>query len=138
MLLCWKAPAGWNKAVFAWTLGGLVLAVLLVYPAVVRAVLADRRRWIRAGLAFAVGIFPLLIYNVKHPNTTLGDNAHFSWEHFPAKYRELTGALNGSGLQIYLVAASAKPNRKAPHVRRPRAINRHPETTSKCCKATGP
>jgi 4-amino-4-deoxy-L-arabinose transferase-like glycosyltransferase len=98
----------WNKAIFAWTLGGLVLAVLLVYPTAVCNVLADRRRWIRAGLAFAVGVFPLVIYNVKHPNTTLGDNAHFSLEHLPTKYRELTGALDGSGLQTYLVAAESQ------------------------------
>ena len=91
----------WNKAVFAWTLAGLGLATLLVFPSAVHAVLADRRRWIRAALAFALGALPLLIYNAKHANLTLGDNAHFSWEHFPVKYRELTIALDGSGLQGY-------------------------------------
>ena len=94
----------WNKAIFAWTLAGLVLAVILVYPAAVRAVLANRRRWIPAGLAFALGTLPLLLYNVQHTNVTLGDNAHFSLEHFPVKYHELQIALNGSGLQGYLVS----------------------------------
>ena len=100
----------WNKAVFAWTLGGLVVAVLLVCTSAVRAALADRRRWIGAALAFAVGALPLLLYNVEHTNVTLGDNAHFSLEQFPVKYRELTGALDGSGLQGYLVAAESREN----------------------------
>ncbi len=104
----------WNKAVFAWTLGGLGLATLLIFPSAVRAVLADRRRWMRAGLAFALGALPLLIYNAKHANLTLGDNAHFSWEHFPVKYRELTIALDGSGLQGYLVAAESRENPRQP------------------------
>jgi hypothetical protein len=32
----------WNKAIFLWTLAGLGVAALLVLPAAVRAVLADR------------------------------------------------------------------------------------------------
>ncbi len=50
----------WNKAIFAWTLAGLALATLLVFPAAVRAALAGRRRWTRALLAFALGALPLL------------------------------------------------------------------------------
>ncbi len=95
----------WNKAVFAWTLGGLVLASLLVCPSAVRAVLADRRRWIGAALAFALGALPLLIFNATHANATVADNAHFSWEHFPMKYQELTGALDGYVLKNFLGAA---------------------------------
>jgi 4-amino-4-deoxy-L-arabinose transferase-like glycosyltransferase len=104
----------WNKAVFAWTLGGLVLAVLLVYPSAVRAVLANRHRWIRAGLAFALGALPLLIYNVQHANATLGNNAHFSGEHFSVKYHELMIALDGSGLQEYLVSDELRESPKQP------------------------
>ncbi len=104
----------WNKAVFAWTLGGLALAALLVFPSAVRAVLADRRRWIGAALAFAVGTLPLLIYNTNHANATVAGNAHFSWEQFPVKYRELTGALDGSGLQGYLVATESRENSRQP------------------------
>ncbi len=104
----------WNKAVFAWTLGGLLLAVLFVYPSAVRAVLADRRRWFSAVLAFAMGVLPLLIYNAQHSNTTLGENAHFSWENFPVKYRELTIAVDGSGLQGYLVATESRENPRQP------------------------
>ena len=102
----------WNKAIFAWTLAGLVLAVLLVYPVAVRAVLADRRRWIRAGVAFALGALPLLIYNVQHTNVTLGSNAHLSWEQFPVKYHELQIAVDGSGLQGYLVSYEFRENPK--------------------------
>ena len=84
------------------------MAMLLVFPSAVRAVLSDRRRWMSAALAFALGALPLLIYNVKHANATLADNAHFTWEQFPVKYQELTGAPDGSGLQGYLVAAESR------------------------------
>jgi hypothetical protein len=92
----------------------LGLAALLVYPSAVHAVLTDRRRWITAALAFTLGALPLLIYNAEHSNATLGENAHFSWEHFPTKYRELTGALDGSGLQTYLIAAESRENPRQP------------------------
>ena len=64
----------WNKTIFLWTLAGLVLASLVVCHAAVRAVLADRRQWSRAALAFVLGALPLLVFNVKHPNATLGNN----------------------------------------------------------------
>ena len=104
----------WNKAIFGWTLAGLGLAALLVLPGAVRATLIDRRRWTRALLAFALGALPLLAFNVKHPNSTLGDNAHFSFEKFPVKYQELTGAVDGSGLFGFLVAPDLAENRREP------------------------
>ena len=104
----------WNKAIFGWTLAGLALAALLVPPAAVRAVLADRRQWSRAALAFVLGALPLLVYNVKHPNSTLRDNAHFSSENFPVKVQELKGAVDGSGLFGFLVAPDSQENRREP------------------------
>jgi hypothetical protein len=113
----------WNKAIFLWTLAGLGVAALLVLPAAVRAVLADRRSWTRALLAFALGALPLLIYNVRHPNSTLGDNGHLSFEHFPSKYQELTGAVDGSGLFGFLVAPDSKENRREPESPQGRAAS---------------
>jgi 4-amino-4-deoxy-L-arabinose transferase-like glycosyltransferase len=104
----------WNKAIFAWTLAGLALAALLVFPAGVRAVLADRRRWTRALLAFALGALPLLYFNLKHPNSTLGDNTHFSVQNFPVKYQELKAAVDGSGLFGFVVAPDSEQNRREP------------------------
>jgi hypothetical protein len=104
----------WNKAIFLWTLTGLVLASLVVCQAAVRAVLADRRQCGRAALAFVLGALPLLVFNVKQPNSTLGDNAHFSFENFPVKYAVLSSAVNGSGLFGYLVALESEENPKEP------------------------
>ena len=104
----------WNKAIFGWTLAGLGLAALLVLPVAVGAVLADWRRSTRALLAFALGALPLLVFNVKHPNSTLGDNAHFSFENFPVKYLELTRAVDGSGLFGYITAPDSQENRREP------------------------
>ncbi len=101
----------WNKAIFAWTLMGLGLATFLVFPAAVRSALPDWRRWTRALLVFALGALPLLYFNLKHPNSTLGNNAHFSSENFPAKYQELEVALNGSGLFGFIVAPDSPANR---------------------------
>jgi 4-amino-4-deoxy-L-arabinose transferase-like glycosyltransferase len=104
----------WNKAIFGWTLAGLGLAALLVLPGAVRAVFADWPRLTRALLAFALGALPLLVFNVKHPNSTLGDNTHFSFENFPVKYQELKGAVDGSGLFGFLVAPDSEEYRREP------------------------
>ena len=65
-------------------------------------------------LAFVLGALPLLVYNVKHPNTTLGDNAHLSLENLPVKYAVLTSAVDGSGLLGYLVASDSQQNPREP------------------------
>jgi hypothetical protein len=104
----------WNKAIFLWTLAGLVLASLVVCQAAVRAVLADRRQCARAALAFVLGALPLLVFNVKQPNSTLGENAHFSLENFPVKYAVLSSAVDGSGLLGYLVAPESQENPQEP------------------------
>jgi hypothetical protein len=104
----------WNKTIFLWTLAGLVLASLIVCHAEVRAVLGDRRRWARAALAFVLGALPLLVFNVKHPNATLGDNAHLSLENFQIKYVVLSSAVDGSGLFGFLVAPESQENPKEP------------------------
>ena len=104
----------WNKAIFAWTLMGLGLATLLVFPAAVRSALPDWRRWTRALLLFALGALPLLYFNLKHPNSTVGNNTHFSSENFAVKYQELVGAVDGSGLFGFIVAPDSRENPREP------------------------
>ena len=104
----------WNKTIFLWTLAGLVVASLVVCHAAVRAVLADRRKCARVALGFVLGALPLLVFNVKHPNATLGDNAHLSLENFRVKYVVLSSAVDGSGLLGYLVAPESQENPKEP------------------------
>ena len=104
----------WNKTIFLWTLAGLVLASIMVCQAAVRAVLADRRRLARAALAFVLGALPLLVFNMKHPNATLGDNAHLSLENFQVKYTVLASAVDGSGLLGFLVAPESQENPMQP------------------------
>jgi hypothetical protein len=104
----------WNKAIFLWTLAGLVLASSVVCHAAVRAVLANRRQCARAALAFVLGALPLLVFNVKQLNATLGGNAHLSFENFPVKYAVLSSAVDGSGLLGYLVAPESEENPKEP------------------------
>jgi hypothetical protein len=104
----------WNKAIFLWTLAGLVLAALLICQAAVRRIFADRRQCAWAVLAFVLGALPLLVFNVERPNSTLGDNAHFSFENVRIKCAVLSSAVNGSGLLGYLVALESQENPKEP------------------------
>ena len=103
----------WNKAIFVWTLAGLSVAALLIFPAALVSVLAHWRRWTRALLAFALGALPLLYFNEKHPHSTFG-NAEFSVENFPAKYQELRATVDGSGLFGFLVAPDSEEHRTEP------------------------
>jgi hypothetical protein len=112
----------WNKAIFTWTLAGLGMAALLVFPAAVGAVLADWRRWTRTLLAFALGALPLLYFNEKHPHSTFG-NAAFSVENLPVKYQELRAAVDGSGLFGFLVAPDSEEHRREPQSPQGRAAS---------------
>jgi hypothetical protein len=59
-------------------------------------------------LAFLFGALPFILYNVRHPNATLGGNAHIETASVRAvlagKLSMVQGALDGSGLFGYLAA----------------------------------
>jgi 4-amino-4-deoxy-L-arabinose transferase-like glycosyltransferase len=91
----------WNKAVFFWALGGLLFGATIVFRREVLARLTAGNFGIAAA-AFLVGALPFVLYNVRHPNATLGSTAHFEAANFAPKFAMVRGAVNGSGLLGYL------------------------------------
>jgi 4-amino-4-deoxy-L-arabinose transferase-like glycosyltransferase len=93
----------WNKAIFLWALGGLVVASVSVFRHEIR-ILATRRRIVLAAAAFVAGASPFLFYNLNNQNRTLRENAHLD---SPAtafsKWVALKNTANGNGLFGYMV-----------------------------------
>jgi hypothetical protein len=65
----------WDKAVFVWVLFGLALAVVAVFPRELRRLLTRANIGVAAA-SMLVGAFPLVIYNIARPLSTLRSNSH--------------------------------------------------------------
>jgi hypothetical protein len=102
----------WNKAIFIWALAGLTCATVSVLWPEIRRLLRPATAAI-ACAAFLTGALPLVIYNVRHPNVTAGDNVHFQTNAFPAKFHMLLGTLDGSAMFGFLSGFDEEPNPKA-------------------------
>lgn len=97
----------WNKALMMWALAGLACALVVVFHREIRKLLSGKVVAVGTA-AFLIGAMPVILYNIRHPNSTLGSNAHL--ETAPAKVvifnkmQMLRGALNGSGLFGFIPA----------------------------------
>ncbi len=92
----------WNKAIFLWSLAGLGIGSLAVFRTELLAHLGKRTARI-AALAFVLGSAPLIFYNIRHHNATLGQNAQIEPASAAfAKWQGMKAALNGNGLFGYL------------------------------------
>jgi 4-amino-4-deoxy-L-arabinose transferase-like glycosyltransferase len=89
--------AMWDKALAAWMLGGISLALVLVFPKQIVRILTFRRVAI-AVLAFAFGALPLIVYNIEKPMATFRDNAAWDTSELASKGRLLAATIDGSGL----------------------------------------
>jgi 4-amino-4-deoxy-L-arabinose transferase-like glycosyltransferase len=93
----------WNKAIFLWGLGGLVIASGAVFRVEIWTLLS-RRRLVLALVSFAIGASPFLFYNLRHRNATLRENAHLeSPSAALAKWIAVKNTANGNGLFEYIV-----------------------------------
>lgn len=92
----------WDKALFAWTLSGVAIATVLVFPTSIKRFLKPRLI-VGAGLFFLLGALPLVIYNVRRPLETFRGNASFSSQDIENKLNLPQATLNGSVLFGYLV-----------------------------------
>jgi hypothetical protein len=93
----------WNKAIFLWTLAGLVVASVSIFRHEIR-VLATGYRLALAVVAFLAGASPFLIYNFRNQNRTLSENAHLDSPAIAfSKWIALKGTANGNGLFGYMV-----------------------------------
>ncbi len=92
----------WDKALFLWVLGGLVVAAVVILP----RELWRAFRWHRLALAAAglcLGAAPLIYHNLLKPGDTLRSNASFTLRELGPKSVALYETLNGRGLLTYLV-----------------------------------
>ena len=89
--------AMWDKALAAWMLGGISLALILVFPKQIVRV-ATLRSVAIAVLAFALGALPLIVYNFAKPLATFRGNASWDTTELAQKGRLLAFTLDGGGL----------------------------------------
>jgi hypothetical protein len=98
-LLCGLAL--WEKALFFWLGGGLVVAALAIYPKQVWRHVSVRNLGI-ALAAFLIGASPLILYNLHKPNSTLGENATFSSEEFEGKVENAKRTITAHAIFTYI------------------------------------
>jgi 4-amino-4-deoxy-L-arabinose transferase-like glycosyltransferase len=89
--------AMWDKALAAWMLGGISLALMLVFPKQIVRIVTLRRVAI-AVLAFALGALPLIVYNIEKPLATFRGNASWDTTELAQKGRLLAATVDGGGL----------------------------------------
>lgn len=98
----------WDKALFLWIFGGVIVATLVVFP---------RELWTRCslrnvGLAAAgmcVGALPLIAYNAASSLATLRGNSSFSFAQLPTRLHALGITWDGEILWGYMVHAPWSP-----------------------------
>jgi hypothetical protein len=89
----------WDKAIFLWTLAGLVFGVALMFRGEVRRALPS---WRTGVIYFLLGALPLVLYNVRRPLATFRGNASLSAEGFQGKAMQVVYNLRGEGLNGYV------------------------------------
>ena len=103
----------WDKALFLWTLGGLVVATAIVLPRILRRAI-KLRNIATAAMAFCLGALPLLVYNAaplwvtpRLPRfQTFNSNSSLSLSRdiVLTKFAVLRATLNGSAVFGYVAA----------------------------------
>jgi 4-amino-4-deoxy-L-arabinose transferase-like glycosyltransferase len=87
----------WDKAIFAWSLVGLGVAVLAVFPKKTAALLSWTHVAI-AGVGLVLGAAPLIHYNLKYDSITFRQNAAWSRDILGYKAGLLLSTLDGNAL----------------------------------------
>jgi 4-amino-4-deoxy-L-arabinose transferase-like glycosyltransferase len=98
----------WDKAVFSWTLAGLVAGAALIFPRALRLRLT-RRNLAVAVVSLLIGAAPLVSFNIKRRLETFRGNARFSSEDVGGKATVLWRTLAGGSLFGYLVRNEPPP-----------------------------
>jgi hypothetical protein len=92
----------WDKALFAWTLGGVAVAGGFVFHRELWKRLTWRNAAV-AGAAFCLGALPLIAYNLNSNLATARGNATITPQYFGAKLEMLRDTWAGTALFGYLV-----------------------------------
>ncbi|MDP3001191.1 MAG: glycosyltransferase family 39 protein [Bryobacterales bacterium] len=94
--------AVWDKALFLWLLGGLVVAALIVVPGELRRAFSWRRASL-AVVAFCLGAWPVIYHNLMSSGETVRSNAAFTLSELGSKALALERTLAGKALFGYVV-----------------------------------
>lgn len=86
----------WNKGVFVWALGGLIVGGVCAYWPVIRRHVPGPRVLVRCAALFLLGTAPLLLYNIRRPAQSLRFNVRMGFEGFGIKLISLHYTLDGS------------------------------------------
>jgi 4-amino-4-deoxy-L-arabinose transferase-like glycosyltransferase len=89
--------AMWDKALAAWMIGGIGLALIIVFPKQIVRVTTLRRVAISV-FFFALGALPLIVYNIEQPLATFRGNASWDTSDLAGKGRLLAATADGSAL----------------------------------------
>jgi 4-amino-4-deoxy-L-arabinose transferase-like glycosyltransferase len=103
----------WEKAVFMWILSGISVAALVLFHREIRQA-ASLKTVASAALAFTLGSFPLIYFNIDHPLETFRSNAALDTMHLPQKAAVLASTADGFALFNYLVREEESEYRRAP------------------------
>ena len=104
--------ATWTKAVFGWLLGGLAVAGVAVFWTEVWRAFRPRNIVIAAA-AFLLGALPLIVFNVRHVNATLGGNVGWEgWQGIAGKWAPLRNVSDGSLFAEDFVSPETAPGSK--------------------------
>ncbi len=112
----------WDKALFLWALSGMAAAAVAVYGPEVRQCLSRRNLGI-ASAGLVLGALPFVLYNLRHPAATLGQNAHWEADRLPSKWLQLKNAANGSSLFGFIAEEGFRGNPKPAKSLRGRAAS---------------
>jgi len=102
----------WDKAIFIWSLGGLGISALLVFPRELFRLVTWRRIAV-AVPAFCLGALPLIVYNVDQPLATFRSNTAYDASDLKGKATLLHSTLDGSALFGWL-SPGVGPNPNPP------------------------
>lgn len=87
----------WDKAIFAWSLAGLGVATIAVFPRELFRGLNVRTVAV-AIVAFLAGAYPLIRYNVKYDWVTFRSNTVWKTDEMPYKAQVLRATLNSAAV----------------------------------------
>jgi hypothetical protein len=105
----------WDKALFGWTLAGMLLGLLSANPGALRRAFSLKNLLVVV-FCFSAGAYPLLRFNLRNSGETL--RANVGWSAEPAvlvmKAGMLQRTLGGSGLLEYLSFADGTEGARQP------------------------
>ena len=94
--------AMWDKALFIWILSSFCVSVAVFFPRELQERLRLRAVAV-VSVSFAIGAFPLILYNLRHPAATFRQDTSFSLSALEGKAEILRLTFAGTGLMSYIV-----------------------------------